>query len=120
MARRNSELKATDDGIFPIELAEEAKNFIDGLLDENVVDQVANEHLHRGSFLLLTRSTLWWVALRLALYIFRVGHILTPHLIICVLEQQNLSLVEVLHALLPPHQFNLRHCLVDVISKVVN
>lgn len=54
---------APNGGILPVELPDKFENFVDGLLGEHVIDEMADEQLKRRTLFLLARGTLWWVTL---------------------------------------------------------
>lgn len=50
-------------GILPVELPDKLQDFVDRLLDEDIVDQMPDEELHRRALLLLDGQPLGRVAL---------------------------------------------------------
>lgn len=52
--------------VLPVELADELEDLVDRLLDENIMEEVPDEKLHRGALLLLDCGSLGRVALRRA------------------------------------------------------
>lgn len=81
--------------IVPVELSDESQDFVNGLLCENIIDEMTNEQFHRCALLLRNGGTLGGIALKTDHLSGTPRQNMTTctYLVICILKQEQLTLV---------------------------